>query len=260
MEGIDVLALHLTTRSLFFSYDEDKQKALMVDMKMEEARSSLVKEKRDKFASEILSLPYEKLLTDSSGLGELVLIGGYHSGEAFKQICAEETEKIRKDPDYASEPWAAQLYDKDKREVVPRRRVMIYRYTAFPAVWDDPDLVRAGEIELRMTEAELDKGRMEFGKLLSSTDNMFLKASVEYDANTPFLLIMIFRSYFDKSGRPDRASGRASNYMASMPKKGRERDSATRQQPLMTTASTKSYNDFRYVVCLPDVNSLTCSL
>jgi hypothetical protein len=209
---------------------------------VEQTKAQVLEERRALFQKEVLGQSYEDLLSDKMGLGSLMLLGGYHSGEAYKKKCAELTDHLRSNPGAVKEPWVEELWDEEKKEVVPRRRVLLYRYSSLPAVWDEPDEEKAKIKEAKMTAEDKDKGRMHFARLMASSDNMFLKQSVDYDANTFFLLVMIMRKYFNLANRPSRASGRATH--------------AKKPEGLMETKATKSYNEFR-MACITGVENPT---
>jgi hypothetical protein len=195
--------IHVTHRR-----DESSRRSLLRAFVAELVKHEILAERRIKFQEALLSLTGDDAV--KLGLGTLTLFGGYHSGEAFKAKCQEWTEKIKADPSVDREPWVQELWDEKRQEVVPRRRIFLYRLSEMPAAWEIEDEAKAAMKERGMGEDEKKTARWNFARLLASTDNMQGKEAVSYDANTIVMLLMIWRREFENLDKPDRATGRAS--------------------------------------------------
>ena len=114
----------------------------------------------------------EQLLNGESGLGKMVLLGGHHSGAAFKRLCAEYKDKDR----LAVTPWAAARYTAG--EVLPIRDCMLYRLSRMP------ENRLEGQGDDVKDKVQL---KMQFARLMASTDNMTARETAAYKPNTWFL-------------------------------------------------------------------------
>ena len=122
-----------------------------------------------------------------SPLGKFIFLGGHHSTLAFKGLCEKYTKDIESQEEVPA--WASDLWDPEKKEVVPVRDMFIYRYSDLPTEYGrapgKADISKGPQTP--RSAAESHALRMQFARLIASTDNMTQKDIGKFNGNTTFM-------------------------------------------------------------------------